>query len=40
MNGLDVNIIENYLEKADSFKWTFIKNEDGNYVFEKVEKID
>lgn len=39
-NELDENIIDNYIGKADSYKWTFDKNEDGNYVFEKVEKID
>ncbi len=38
-NEIDENIIENYFEKADSFKWTFIKN-DNSYIFEKVEKIN
>ena len=32
--------ITNYKDKLENFKWTFDKNEDGNYVFEKVEKID
>lgn len=32
-------IIDDYLDKLDSFKWTFVKNSEGNYIFESVEKI-
>ena len=31
--------IDDYLDKLDSFKWTFVKNNEGNYIFESVEKI-
>ena len=30
---------DDYLDKLDSFKWTFVKNSEGNYIFESVEKI-
>ena len=33
------NIIE-YKDNLEKFKWTFAKKDDGNYIFEKVEKID
>lgn len=31
--------INNYIEKLDEFKWIFTKNNDGNYIFESVEKV-
>lgn len=31
--------IDDYLDKLDSFKWTFTLNDNGNYIFNKVEKI-
>ena len=31
--------INKYLDKLNSYKWTFVKNKDGNYVFESVEKV-
>ena len=31
--------IDDYLDKLDSYKWTFVKNKAGNYVFESVEKL-
>lgn len=31
--------IENYLDKLDSYKWTFTKNDEGNYVFKSIEKV-
>ena len=31
--------IDKYIDKLDSYKWTFTKNNNGNYVFESVEKV-
>ena len=32
--------VDDYLDKLNSYKWTFIKDSNGNYVFESVEKIN
>ena len=37
-NYNDINI-DDYLDSLDSYKWTFTKNKDGNYIFSSVEKI-
>lgn len=34
----DINI-DDYIDKLDSFKWTFTKNSDGEYIFTSVEKV-
>ena len=31
--------IDKYINKLDSYKWTFTKNSEGNYVFTSVEKV-
>lgn len=31
--------IKEYLDILDSYKWTFVKNSEGNYIFESVDKI-
>ena len=38
-NSLDKIKIEDYLDKLDTYRWTFKDNEDGNYTFESVEKV-
>ncbi len=37
---INSKIIDDYVDDANSFKWTFKKDAAGNYIFEKVEKID
>ena len=31
--------IDDYLDKLDTYRWTFKENKDGNYTFESVEKV-
>ena len=38
-NSLDKIKIDDYLDKLDTYRWTFKDNEDGNYTFESVEKV-
>lgn len=38
LTAKDINI-DDYLDKLDSYKWTFIKSESGNYIFSSVDKI-
>ncbi len=33
-----INLLD-YAELVDQFRWTFVKNTEGNYVFEKLEKV-
>lgn len=37
VNNLDV---EQYADKLDTFKWTFTKNADGEYIFSGLERIE
>ena len=38
-NSLDKIKIDNYLDKLDTYRWTFKENTDGSYTFESVEKV-
>ena len=38
-NTTDKMKIDNYLDKLDTYRWTFKKDKDGNYTFESVEKV-
>ena len=38
-NTIDKMKIDNYLDKLDTYRWTFKENADGSYTFESVEKV-
>lgn len=33
-------VFDDYKDQLDKFKWTFVKNTEGNYIFEKLEKLN
>lgn len=40
-DDLDAESVKDALDKeGDEFRWTFVKNAEGNYVFEKIEKVE
>lgn len=38
--GITVENMKDFDDLFDNFKWTFVKNAEGNYVFEKLEKVN
>ncbi len=39
INSDDEKILNKYEEYANIYEWTFVKNNDGNYVFDKVTRL-
>lgn len=41
IEGLEYNSIKlaDYADLVDQFRWIFVRNSEGNYIFEKMEKV-